>query len=251
MRLRLIRHATLVVEFAGRRLLVDPMLAGAGAAPPIENSPNPRPNPLVELPEPGEEVLRGVDAVLVTHTHRDHWDDAAVQLIPKDLPLFGQRQDQQKFREAGFARVFAVADSARFDPIEFFRTGGQHGTGRIAQMLAPVSGFVLRAPGEPTLYLAGDTIWCAEVQAALDAFSPAVVVVNAGGARFLEGDPITMTPADVMAVCQAAPKAQVVAAHMEAINHCIVGRDDLRFQLEAERMGHRVAIPADGETLTL
>ena len=43
------------------------------------------------------------------------------------------------------------------------RTGGQHGTGEIAEMLAPVSGFVLRADGEPTVYVAGDTIWCDEV----------------------------------------------------------------------------------------
>ena len=33
MRLRLIRHATLVIEFGGRKLIVDPMLDAAGARP--------------------------------------------------------------------------------------------------------------------------------------------------------------------------------------------------------------------------
>ena len=33
-----------------------------------------------------------VDAVIVTHTHPDHWDDAAVARVPKDLPLFVQNQ---------------------------------------------------------------------------------------------------------------------------------------------------------------
>jgi L-ascorbate metabolism protein UlaG (beta-lactamase superfamily) len=127
------------------------------------------------------------------------------------------------------------------------RTGGKHGTGEIARKLAPVSGFVLQASGEPTLYIAGDSIWCEEVAGPLRQFQPAVTVLNAGGARFLQGDPITMTPEDVMAVCKAAPSTQVVAVHMDAINHCIVTRDDLAFQLEAERLRERVAIPADGE----
>ena len=80
------------------------------------------------------------------------------------------------------------------------RTGGRHGTGAIAEMLAPVSGFVLRAEGEPTVYVAGDTIWCDEVRDAIDAHAPDVVVVNASGARFNEGDPIVMTVDDVAAV---------------------------------------------------
>ena len=47
------------------------------------------------------------------------------------------------------------------------RTEGRHGTGEIGEAMAPVSGFVLAAPGEPTLYIAGDTILCDEVRAAV------------------------------------------------------------------------------------
>jgi L-ascorbate metabolism protein UlaG (beta-lactamase superfamily) len=118
-------------------------------------------------------------------------------------------------------------------------------------MLAPVSGFVLRAPAEPTLYIAGDTIWCAEVQQALERYTPDVIVLNAGGARFLEGDPITMTPEDVIEVCRSAPQAQVIAVHMEAINHCLVTRADLAFQLEAARVIDQAAIPQDGDWVQL
>ncbi len=247
MKLQLIRHATLLLEYAGRRVLMDPMLGEAGNAPPIQNSPSPRPNPLVALPMPVGEILRGVQAVLVTHTHRDHWDDAAAQLIPKDVPLFGQPEDETKFRTQGFTAVMPVAAEAHFDGIAISRTGGQHGTGEIGRRMAPVSGFVLQAQGEPTLYIAGDTICCPEVAEALARYAPTVTVVNAGGARFLEGDPITMTPEDVTSTCKAAPATHVVAVHMEAINHCIVSRADLRFQLEAARLLDRVSIPDDGE----
>ncbi len=254
MRIRLIRHACLIVEYAGRRLLVDPQLDPAGARPAVENTPNLRNNPLVDLPVPVQELLRGVDAALVTHTHRDHWDGTAEKEIPKDLPLIGQPEDEPKFRAAGFKNVLPIVRTAgggrptlAWRGISLHRTGGQHGTGEIAKKLAPVSGFVLRAAGEPTLYIAGDTIWCDQVAGPLREFKPDVTVLNAGGARFLQGDPITMTPEDVIAVCQAAPRTQVVAVHMDAINHCIVTRRDLAFQLEAERLAQRVTIPEDGE----
>ena len=71
MRLRLIRHATLVVEYGGKTFLVDPMLDDPGARPAIQNSPNPSNNPLVRLPLPAEQVRSGVDALLVTHTHSE------------------------------------------------------------------------------------------------------------------------------------------------------------------------------------
>lgn len=251
MRLRLIRHATLLVEYGGRRILADPMLDDAEARGAIENSPNPRPNPLVALPIPAAEAVAGIDAILVTHTHSDHWDQTAARILSKGLPFFGQPEDEARFRGQGFTQVRPVVKSATWNGIEIIRTGGQHGRGEIARMLAPVSGFVLRASGEPTLYVAGDTIWHSDVADALQQYHPDLVVVNTGAARFLEGDPITMTAEDVIATCQAAPGAQVVAVHMEAINHCLLTRSDLAFQLEAARVIHQAAIPHDGDWVGL
>ncbi len=88
--LTLVRNATLLLELAGRRVLVDPMLDDAGARPPVENSPNPRRNPLVPLPLPAEEVVRDLDAVVVTHLHRDHLDGTAERLLPRNVPVFCQ-----------------------------------------------------------------------------------------------------------------------------------------------------------------
>ena len=247
MRLRLLRHATLIVEFAGRKLLIDPMLSPPGAMPTIENSPNPRPNPLVPLPVGTAEIAQDLDAVLVTHTHRDHWDDAAARELPKEVPLLCQPGDEQKLRSQGFTQVQPLRTGLIWNALEVTRTGGQHGTGDIGRKMAPVSGFVLRGPGEDPLYIAGDTIWCAEVQEALQQFCPATIVVNAGAARFLEGDPITMTAADVISVCRAAPHAKIIAVHMEAINHCLLTRQELRAQAQAAALTPQLLIPNDGD----
>jgi L-ascorbate metabolism protein UlaG (beta-lactamase superfamily) len=251
MRLRLIRNATLHVRMAGKRLLVDPMLDPAGARPPVEDTADPRRNPLVELPEPAEVVVTGLDAAIVTHLHRDHLDDTAVELLPKDLPLFGQPEDAETLRGRGFTDVRPVGDAVEWEGLRIVRTAGRHGTGAIAEAMAPVSGFVLAAEGEPVLYVAGDTIWCDEVAAALDEHRPAAVVVNAGAARFLEGDPIVMTADDVVTVARHAPEARVVAVHLEAINHCPLTRADLHQRLHDEGLTERVTVPEDGAEVPL
>jgi L-ascorbate metabolism protein UlaG (beta-lactamase superfamily) len=251
MRLRLIRHATLVVELAGHCLLVDPMLDPAGARPAVENTPNDRRNPLVELPEPVELLARNLSAVLVSHLHADHLDETAVDLLPKDVPLFCQPPDEGVLRDRGFTDVRPIEATGELDGIALARTGGRHGTGKLAELLAPVSGFVISAPGEPSLYVAGDTIWCDEVAAAVDEHRPDVVVLNAGGARFSEGDPITMTAGDIEAVAAHAPQARLVAVHLEAVNHCLETRADLHQRLHDAGLTGRVTVPEDGALVPL
>ena len=251
MRLRLIRNATLHIRVAGRCLLIDPMLDPAGARPPVEDTPNPVRNPTVELPEPPEIVAGGLHGVIVTHLHRDHLDDTAVELLDKGLPVFGQPEDAERLRERGFADVRPVDDELEWNGIRLTRTAARHGTGRIGELMAPVSGFVVTAAGEPVLYAAGDTIWCDEVAAVLDERRPDVIVVNAGAARFLEGDPIVMTADDVVTVARRAPGARVVVVHLEAINHCPLTRADLHQRLRDEGLTDRVTVPEDGAEVPL
>jgi L-ascorbate metabolism protein UlaG (beta-lactamase superfamily) len=159
--------------------------------------------------------------------------------------------DEAALREGrGFADVRPVAGGIDLCGIGVARTPGRHGTGAIGERMGPVCGFVLRAPGEPVLYVAGDTIWCDEVDDALAEHDPDVVVVNAGAARFVEGDPIIMDASGVISTAREAPRATVVAVHMEALNHCPLTRAELRAAVGEAGVGARVAIPADGEALS-
>ena len=246
MKVQLVRHATVWLEYAGASILVDPMFSDPGVNPPIANSGDERRNPLVPLPSAKEEWL-SPDAVLVTHLHLDHWDPAAAEALPKPAAIFCQPGNQDAIAAAGFEEVTEVGATASYRGISIHRTDGRHGTGEIGRKMGQVSGFVLQADGEPTLYIAGDTIWCEEVRIALDTYRPDVTIVNAGGARFIAGDAITMDADDVVATARYAPYTRIMAVHMDTINHCRITRDLLRRRLADDCLLDRVAIPRDGE----
>ena len=175
--------------------------------------------------------------MVVTHRHRDHLDGKAEELLPRDVPVFCQPEDEGALRDLGLdAR--AVELGVDWDGVRITRTPARHGTGPIAELLAPVSGFVL-----DDLYIAGDTVWYEEVEATITRHAPRVAVVNAGGAEFVEGGLIVMGIDDVRKVAARVP--MVVAVHMEALNHCYLQRESLRRAVPA------VLVPEDGETLTL
>ncbi len=256
--LQQVRNATVKISYGDTTFLVDPMLAEKGAYPGFENTYRSHlRNPLVDLTESPAEVISGVDAVIVTHTHLDHWDDAAQKALPKDIPLFTQHeQDAQLIRSQGFKNVRVLTDEAQFGGVTITKTGGQHGTDEmyavpaLAKPLGEAMGVVFQAPGYKTLYLAGDTIWRTEVDQTIEKYRPEVIVLNAGKAKMqgFEGS-IIMGEEDVLRASQAAKNARIVAVHMDAINHMSLSREELRSYIKQQGIESRVDIPEDGASL--
>ncbi|PRB81012.1 MBL fold metallo-hydrolase [Pseudomonas sp. MYb185] len=255
--LQQIRNATVKITYGDTTFLVDPMLAKKGTYPGFEGTyrSNLR-NPLVDLPMSEKEVLAGIDAVIVTHTHLDHWDDAAQELLPKDIPLFVQNlADALMIRGQGFTNV-RVLSRAEFNGVTLSQVGGQHGTdemyavAELATALGEAMGVVFQSPGYDTLYLVGDTIWRDEVDMALEDYGPQIVLINAGYAMMNGFDgSIIMGKEDVLRASQAAPDATIVATHMDAINHMALTREELREYVQEQGIADRVEIPEDGATL--
>ena len=123
-----IRNATQLIAYAGKRFLVDPMLAAKDAYPGFAGSARAHlRNPMVELPVPIERLL--VDAIIVTHTHPDHWDDAAAALIPKSMLIYVQNaSDEAMLRAQGFTQLRQLSDTSRYGDIMLTKTHGQHGS---------------------------------------------------------------------------------------------------------------------------
>jgi L-ascorbate metabolism protein UlaG (beta-lactamase superfamily) len=249
--IQLIRNATLRIQYAGKKILVDPMLMAKEAMDPFAGKAR---NPTVDLPLPVEEIVQGTDLVLVTHTHRDHFDQAASEALDKSVKLLNQPADEAYFKKEGFTNAETVTRSTAWNGIHIHRTGGQHGSGEILKHMGTVSGFVLEAAKQPTIYVIGDSIWIDEIELAILKFKPDVIVVNSGGAAMPghEATPILMDEEQTMALIKASGDATIIAVHMDALDHCRTTRASLRQKAEALNISKdKLMILQDGEKVEL
>ncbi|OAB36843.1 hypothetical protein PMSD_11065 [Paenibacillus macquariensis subsp. defensor] len=249
MKITQIRNATLVVEYAGKKFLIDPFLAEKGTYPPFPNSlRQDQFNPLVSLPTSIDNIIN-VDAVIVTHLHPDHFDDAAKKALPKEIQMFVQNEeDAEEVRKAGFHNVEMLQEDTIFEDVHLYKTKGEHGRGEIVKFAGNVCGVVFHHPNEKILYVAGDTVWYEGVQEVIDTHKPEIIVVNGGDNQFLEGGSLIMGKDDIYEVYKAAPNAKIIVSHMEAVNHWTLSRKELRSFIEEKGIPTNVLIPDDGKS---
>jgi L-ascorbate metabolism protein UlaG (beta-lactamase superfamily) len=250
MNIQQIRNATIVVDYAGKRFLIDPMLAEKGTYPPFPNSPRQEQNnPLIGLPTSIDNIIKNIDAVIVTHLHLDHWDDAAKEAVPKEIKIFAQNEeDATEIRNAGFQNVEVLHEDTVFEGIQLIKTKGEHGRGEILKLAGSVCGVVFKHSIEKTLYVAGDTVWYDAVQKVIDTHKPEIIVVNAGDNQFFEGGSLVMGKDDVYEVYKAAPDAKIIAVHMEAVNHWALSREELKNFANEKGISSNVLVPDNGES---
>ena len=247
MKLQLIRNATLRLEYADIMILIDPLLGPKHSYPSYTGAED---NPTVGLPIPLHDVLANVDMILISHLHQDHFDKTAQNLDDKAIPIVCQPGNRETIEGYGYTNVLELTDETLWQTVKIISTGCQHGTGAWAERLNPVSGFMFQFPGEPTVYWVGDSVWCPEVEQAIEKFQPDIIVTHSGGAELKDSGPIVMDAAQTVTTCQAAPTATVIAAHLEALDHCKTTRQALRQAADQAGIGpNRLLIPADGEII--
>ncbi|MBT2722683.1 MBL fold metallo-hydrolase [Bacillus sp. ISL-46] len=250
MNIQLIRNATLVVQYAGKKFLIDPFLSEKGTYPPFPNSlRQDQNNPLVSLPTSIDDIINNVDAVIVTHLHLDHYDDAAKKVLPKDIKMFVQNEeDAGIIRNNGFQNVEVLKEDTVFEGIQLIKTKGEHGRGEILKHAGLVCGVVFKHTNEKTLYVAGDTVWYESVQEVIATHNPEIIVVNGGDNQFLQGGSLVMGKEDIYEVYKTAPNANIISVHMEAVNHWTLSREALKSFINENGISSNVLVPDDGES---
>lgn len=250
-----IRNATAKIQFAGSTFLVDPYLAPAGSYPGFEGTlHSEKRHPLINLNQSIDEILQGVDAVILTHTHEDHWDEVAQDVIPKDIPIFVQNSgDAKTVRMQGFKDVRVVGKNTPFGKVKLTRIVGQHGTDfmyaipELAERLGDAMGVVFKADNEKTLYIVGDTLWNEQIDNVLKDYQPEIIVMNTGYARLINFDGgIIMGFDDVAKMRKVAPKANIITVHMDAVNHTSISSDDMRKFIQQNHLKN-IAVPTESE----
>lgn len=260
MKFEQIRNATIRLHYKEYTILVDPWLLPKGAMGCFRDFPMFKvteasqldiPMPMTALPMSEKDLLAGVDCIILTHIHPDHIDmagDGTVgATIPKEIPIYAQSEtDAAVLRKSGFTNVSLLTKEgqALTATLTVYKTPALHGT---QVSCGDACGFVVKADGEPTVYVAGDTIWYEAVGITIKQYAPDVIVTNACAATLAEYGRLIMDTADVIQVVKAAPEAKVIASHMDAVAHAMLNRAALRKELAAAGMLDKVQIPADGE----
>jgi len=250
-----LRNATILVDIGAHRILVDPMLAPQHALPPLKLFGERQRNPVVELPAVTQSLLDTVTHCLITHCqkgHFDHLDRAGKHwLRSRQIPVLCTQHDAGYLRERGL-NVRPLAHD-RHEPQAFLEGEVRtvrctHGRGMTGLLMEHGVGYFIRMPGEPSLYLSGDTVLTSDIRAFLSRYQPDVSLVPAGGARFELGSDIIMGIDDVIETTRIVNGA-VIANHLEALSHCPVRRKDLAAAAARAGVSQRLWIPEDGETL--
>lgn len=257
MKITQIRNATVIVEYNNTKFLTDPWLMPKDYMPGFDSAINADVRqPRVELPCEIENIVN-VDAVIITHVHPDHWDEFAEKALDKNIKIFVQSEiDKDYISSKGFNNIEILSENGTlYNDITLYKTFTQHGKRETIKPLCDsinmpydAMGVVFKSENEKTLYIAGDTIWCEEVQAALNKYNPDVIIVNACAATVLTGDRLIMNIDDIKDVLAAAPDAIVIASHMDTVSHLSVTRQDLKEFKENNNIKN-LLIPDDGETL--
>ena len=244
-----VRNATLVVEYANKTILIDPMLGEKGSFPPFPNAPrDDQNNPLVELPMEVNDIISNIDIVILTHLHLDHFDEAAQRLLPKDIKIYTQNnEDAEEVRNVGFLNVEALEATNHIGNINIIKTPAQHGRGEILQIAGNVCGLIFQNENEQTLYIAGDTVWYEEVEKTLEFYQPEIVVINGGDNQFNMGGSLIMNEVDIHKVAKTVPDSKIIVVHMEAVNHWNLSRKDLKQFAANNNFDSQIIIPDDGD----
>lgn len=259
MKITQIRNATVLAEYNETKFLIDPWLMPKDCMEGFESAVNSHiRQPRVELPLEIEKIT-DVDAVIITHIHPDHWDDYAKNALKKDIKIFVQSEfDKNYMLKEGFKNVEILStNGTTYEKVSLYKTSTQHGKREILKPLCEsigmpydAMGVVFKSKNEKTLYIAGDTIWCNEVDEAIREHKPEIIIVNACAATVLNGERLIMNIDDIKQVIKNSPKSTIIASHMDTVSHLTITRKDLKEFKEKESI-QNFLIPEDGEVLTL
>jgi L-ascorbate metabolism protein UlaG (beta-lactamase superfamily) len=135
-------HSTVLVELSGTRVLTDPLLRPRVAHLTRRTAP------------PGPATLEHLDAVLVSHVHRDHLDRPSLRRVPADVPVIGPPGTRRFVPGAREVHELARDESVELRGMTVRATHAVHQVRRTWRSV-PAIGFLLE--GERRVYFAGDT----------------------------------------------------------------------------------------------
>ena len=237
---------TAVLEWAGLRIITDPTFDAPQRY--VEEGES----TLVKTAGPAlsRADVGSVDLVLLSHHgHKDNLDWEGLELIatgPRTLSTHLAADELW----GGSVEGFDDWEQVRLGEATVTIAPALHGPPGSEPWVGPVVGFVLEAPGAPTVYVSGDNASLPLVQQIADRFPTIdIALLFAGAARVPGLDAnLTLTSTDAVAAARILGAPQVVGLHTEDWEHFT----ESRAQLEAAFAGTGLLVDTPrGVTVTL
>ncbi|KIC57116.1 MBL fold metallo-hydrolase [Microbacterium hominis] len=245
--LTLVGGPTAIIKYAGIRVLTDPTFDEPGDYPSGSVT-------LHKLTGPAltpEDVGR-IDVVLLSHDqHPDNLDAAGRAFLARATTVLST--------PAAASRIEGVHGLASWQShavggVEIIAAPALHGPAGAEELSGPVTGFVLRAAGEPVVYVSGDNADSALVADIVERVGPIDIAVLFTGAanvgRFGDSD-LTLNARTAVEAARALGEAIIVPVHAEGWHHFTETIDRLEREFAYAGLADRLRVPAAGVPLPL
>jgi L-ascorbate metabolism protein UlaG (beta-lactamase superfamily) len=250
--------ATLRLDVGGLRLLTDPAFDPPGSRYDFGPWYAPRRWFASEktYATPGA-ILADLDAVLLSHDHHaDNLDRAGRALLEKATRVITNPAAARRLGGVG-AGVTGLAAGAttQLGGMTITATPARHGP-RGTPKVNQVTGFLLEAPGEPRVWISGDTVLHPALERWLGGLGKPVdvAIIHCGGVAFpdalgLGGALFTFDAAQAIAACRRLDPRLIVPVHRSGWTHFRQPEAELRAAFAAAGLGDRTRFLDLGETL--
>lgn len=239
----LVGGPTVVIEYAGQRLLTDPTFDPPGEYGNLTKLVGPAIDP---------QDLWPLDAVLLSHDeHDDNLDIAGRAVLTEVQQVLTTPGGAQRLGRAMGLEPWDSTDLlGGSETITVTAVPAQHGPDGVAEHLGEVTGFVLEASGHPTVYISGDNSELGVVEQVAERYpnvDVALVFAGAASIERLEGALLTVDAERLAAMCDLWADAAVVPVHIEDWAHFTQPREALAAWFADHGKSDRLTLVERGE----
>jgi L-ascorbate metabolism protein UlaG (beta-lactamase superfamily) len=242
-RIETVGGPTVVIEYGGLRLLVEPTFDEPGEYPTrgayslVKTAP-----PARRLDEIGE-----IDIVLLSHDqHPDNLDRAGRDALPRARRVLSTASAGERLGE--LVTVLPTwqnldIETPDSEGITITAVPAQHGPDGSESLVGEVTGFVLRGDNLATIYVSGDNASLRVVREIADRTGKIdVAILFAGGAStpLIPGEYLTLTSAQAAEATRILNVASVIVVHTDSWEHFTENADDVRRAFAAAGLSDRL-----------
>lgn len=235
MKIRYIKHSTLVIESGGKKIITDPWLVGNFRFFPAR--------PRQVKPE----ELQDLNLILISHGHGDHLHAESLVTLPKQAKVVSPRGLKNKLIRLGFLEVVELSPGEEFSlpPVTITAIPARHPGQCVGYMIKE----------EKTVYFAGDTVLFPGMKEIASRFRIDAVFLPIGGVRML-GFKLGMDPADALRAAEILNPGILIPIHYATVPaipflFSMSGSPEELLRKAGPGLKEKIRVLAEGETLEI